>query len=122
MVQKGKLGPCLVLYVLLTFISLVFLTARRFVVGAEMGGSFMCPCLPSLSVALSVCLARTRTHTHAHARAHTHTHVRARTHTHTDAHTGSSTFGHHRDRAREVKARSIVPRAHCAAARHTNRR
>ena len=112
MVQKGKLGPCLVLYVLLTFISLVFLTARRFVVGAEMGGSFMCPCLPSLSVALSVCLARTRTHTHAHARTHTHAH----------AHTGSSTFGHHRDRAREVKARSIVPRAHCAAARHTNRR
>ena len=112
MVQKGKLGPSLVLYVLLTFISLVFLTARRFVVGAEMGGSFMCPCLTSLSVALSVCLARTRTHTHAHARTHTHAH----------AHTGSSTFGHHRDRAREVKARSIVPRAHCAAARHTNRR
>ena len=112
MVQKGKLGPCLVLYVLLTFISLVLLMARRFVVGAEMGGSFMCPCLPSLSVALSVCLARTRTHTHAHARTHTHAH----------AHTGSSTFGHHRDRAREVKARSIVPRAHCAAARHTNRR
>ena len=39
MVQKGKLGPCLVLYVLLTFISLVFPTARRFVVSAEMGGS-----------------------------------------------------------------------------------
>ena len=85
MVQKGKLGPCLVLYVLLTFISLVFLTARRFVVGAEMGGSFMCPCLPSLSVALSVCLARTRTHTHA--RALTHTHTCARAHTHTQTHT-----------------------------------
>jgi len=38
-VQKGKLGPSLVLYVLLTFIALIFLTARRFVVGAEMGGS-----------------------------------------------------------------------------------
>ena len=83
MVQKGKLGPCLVLYVLLTFISLVFLTARRFVVGAEMGGSFMCPCLPSLSVALSVCLARTRTHARAHTHTHTHTHTRARAHTHT---------------------------------------
>ena len=38
MVQKGKLGPSLVLYVLLTFIALIFLTARRFVVVAAMGG------------------------------------------------------------------------------------
>ena len=37
--RKSPMGPSLVLYVLLTFIALIFLTARRFVVGAEMGGS-----------------------------------------------------------------------------------
>ena len=106
MVQKGKLGPCLVLYVLLTFISLVFPTARRFVVSAEMGGSiaqnyasaaFMISLwkrrihvsMPPLALCRSVCLPRSHTHarTHARARAHTHTHAYIHTRMHAYMHT-----------------------------------
>lgn len=38
-VQKGKLGPSLVLYAVLTLVAIGFITLRRAVLGAEIGGS-----------------------------------------------------------------------------------